>query len=75
MTRPETCGAAGGAISLWINVIECGYGGIISSWVEGFTGSNIFCNVDKIVYVVFFSKAFTIYRGEYFTYLLTIISS
>ena len=23
MTRPETCGAAGGAISLWVNVIDC----------------------------------------------------
>ena len=23
MTRPETCGAAGGAISLWVNVTYC----------------------------------------------------
>ena len=23
MTQQESCGAAGGAISLWINIIEC----------------------------------------------------
>ena len=33
MTRPETCDAAGGAISLWVNIIDCpGYVGIISSY-------------------------------------------
>ena len=32
MTRPETCGEAGGAISMWVNIIDCGYrGGIVSS--------------------------------------------
>ena len=33
MTQPETCGAAGGAISLWVNVMDCPtpVGGIISS--------------------------------------------
>ena len=30
MTRPETCGAAGGAISLWVRVTDCD-DGIISS--------------------------------------------
>ena len=33
MTQPETCGAAGGAISIWVNVIQCGAiaDGIVSS--------------------------------------------
>ena len=32
MTRPETCGAAGGAISVWVNVIDCPQtAGIITS--------------------------------------------
>ena len=41
MTRPETCGAAGGAISVWINLISCSHGGIISSYSDG-TGSVIY---------------------------------
>ena len=39
MTRPETCGAVGGSISLWANLIDCTFGGIISS-----SGSVIACN-------------------------------
>ena len=33
MTQPETCGAAGGALSLWVNLIDCNGDrpGIISS--------------------------------------------
>ena len=32
MTRPETCGSAGGTISLWVKVIECsGLCGIMTS--------------------------------------------
>ena len=50
MTRPETCGAAGGAISLWVNVIECpGNGGIVSSYA-GDTSSLVFCRYDEIRY-------------------------
>ena len=44
MTRPETCGAAGGAISVWINLIDCMLGGIISSLVHGSSGSVIACD-------------------------------
>ena len=44
MTRPETCGGAGGAISLWVNVIHCpGMCGIVSSHQVGKTGSIIHC--------------------------------
>ena len=45
MTRPETCGEAGGAISMWVNVIGCqGWdGGIISTLGFGRTGAVIFC--------------------------------
>ena len=53
MTRPETCGAAGGAISVWINVvIECtsAYCGVISSWVAGSTGSSIYLSYDGLRY-------------------------
>ena len=50
MTRPETCSEAGGAISLWINVIDCpSLGGIVSS-VSGSTGSRIFCYGGDIRY-------------------------
>ena len=42
MTQPETCGAAGGAISVWVNAIECpDVCGIISSWTDVSTGSAI----------------------------------
>ena len=46
MTRPETCGAAGGAIRMWINVDGCQglEGGIISTLGFGRTGSVIFCD-------------------------------
>ena len=45
MTRPETCGAEGGAVSVWINVIGFFYdGGIVSSFQDGgTTGSLIDC--------------------------------
>ena len=50
MTRPDTCGAAGGAISLWINVTDCpSTGGIVSS-VSGSTGSRIYCTSSDIGY-------------------------
>ena len=37
MARPETCDAAGGAISLWMNApVDCsGFCGIISSYAVG----------------------------------------
>ena len=44
MTRPETCGAAGGAISVWINLIGCTHGGIISTLVYDSSGSVIACS-------------------------------
>ena len=53
MTRPETCGAAGGAISVWVNVIECvaDRGGIVSSRSSSSSGSVIYCtSSDKTVY-------------------------
>ena len=34
MTRPETCGVAGGAFSLWMNIIDClngSIGGLITT--------------------------------------------
>ena len=52
MTRPETCGAAGGAISTWVNVITCGNvdGGIVSSSRLS-TAAAIFCYAGTIRYV------------------------
>ena len=42
MTRPETCGAAGGAVSLWVRVSASSSGGIVSTLAYGFTtGFNI----------------------------------
>ena len=49
MTRPDTCGAAGGAISLWVIAIACS-GGIVSSKVDGSSGSVIFCHYDELWY-------------------------
>ena len=50
MTRPETCGAAGGAISLWVNVTDCpDLAGIVSSLGPG-TGSVIFGYEEDIRY-------------------------
>ena len=44
------CGSAGGAISLWINVIYCpSTGGIASSVQSGTTGLHIYCT-SNIVY-------------------------
>ena len=51
MARPDTCGAAGGAISLWANLghcpnhVECG---IVSSRAIGSSGSIIYCTHDYI---------------------------
>ena len=50
MTRPETCGAAGGAISLWLKIINCpNSDGVITSrrsWRRGFL---IYCQSTNIV--------------------------
>ena len=46
MTRPGTCGAAGGAISLWVNAISCasGLSGIISTVSDPYLGGiSVFC--------------------------------
>ena len=54
MTRPETCGAAGGAISLWVKLIENNCIGILTSRMHQpeTTGVNMFCrNFDSIVLV------------------------
>ena len=49
MTRPDTCGVAGGAMSMWINVDEDLWGGIIAHDYEK-TGSQINVLRDKIWY-------------------------
>ena len=50
MTRPETCDAAGGTISLWVNAIECPeYAGIVSSYA-GNTSSMVICAHSEIRY-------------------------
>ena len=54
MTRPETCGAAGGAISLWMRVIDCpSTGGIVSSFTPKKSGTSIKCGRDNLRYIVF----------------------
>ena len=54
MTLPEACGEAGGAISLWINVIDCpssSSGGIVSSYQSvGTTGIRTYCSNSNILY-------------------------
>ena len=49
MAQPNTCGAAGGAISLWIKLLDCpNDSGIISSFVATNTSTVIFCRDDAI---------------------------
>ena len=50
MTRPETCGEAGGAISVWLKDTGCpDWGGILSSYaVYGKSGSLIYCRTSRI---------------------------
>ena len=49
MTRPETCGAEGGAISLWIRVIDCpNIGGLVSSLVDSRTRFCVYCDANSI---------------------------
>ena len=50
MTRLETCGAAGGAISLWVKVMEClGLCGIITS-SQASSGTSIQLTSQSIMY-------------------------
>ena len=45
MTRPETCGAAGGAVSLWVRLRETLCIGIITTrQLPEATGINMFCS-------------------------------
>ena len=49
MTRPETCGSTGGAISFWVKVNSCGSGVVLSTRANNRSdsGSYIFCNFDR----------------------------
>ena len=53
MTRPETCGEAGGAVSLWVNVLDCpAYGGILTTVNNGHEiGFRILCDINVMGYV------------------------
>ena len=48
MTRPETCGVAGGAISVSVNVGDYEDGGIVSTLDPGKTGSAFHCSTGNI---------------------------
>ena len=48
MTRPETCGVAGGTICLWVKVVDCENGGIVSTLDPGKTGSAIHCSTENL---------------------------
>ena len=52
-----TCGS-GGAISVWVNVMECAYGGIISSLTDGKTGIVMSCYGSKYGYYQYLDKFF-----------------
>ena len=44
MTRPDTCGAAGGAVSLWLKENRCtDVSGMLTSKISTGTGFNIYC--------------------------------
>ena len=61
MTRPETCGAAGGAISLWANLISCSDSAIISSVAYDLTGSLMYCARTIGYNTHVFSNMFSVY--------------
>ena len=51
MTRPETCGTAGGAISLWMKVIDCPtFAGVVSSEAWGSARSMLSCTRASVRY-------------------------
>ena len=52
MTRPETCGAAGGTISVWVNVDDSPSAevGIISSFQSSGSGSVIYYSATNFRY-------------------------
>ena len=53
MTRPDTCSSAGGAISLWVNLVDCpGNSGILSTREAGKTSSAIYCTSSGMRYDV-----------------------
>ena len=53
MTDPRTCGAAGGAISLWVKIIECTHicGIMTSSRTGGWPGTSIRLSSQNFMYV------------------------
>ena len=51
MTRPETCGAAGGAISVWLNILDCSgpqIGIVTSRTSHSLTHSRIECRNNEL---------------------------
>ena len=53
MTLPDTCGASGGAISVWFRVTYCNHlGSIVTTW-QNLTsgGSTIYCSVQHVTLV------------------------
>ena len=52
MTQLDTCGAAGGAISLWLRVLDCSdWAGVLSSRDSG-TGFQIYCRPPVMRYEI-----------------------
>ena len=56
MTQPETCGAAGGAVSLWLKINDCPKNAGILSTANGSTnisqeGISIHCLDDQLRYL------------------------
>ena len=52
MIRPETCGAAGGAISVWMNMTDCYYrsSGVFATRSESSSGLYISCSPAQTSY-------------------------
>ena len=65
MSDPRTCSSAGGAISLWVKVIDCpSRGGIVSSVNAPFhTGSAIICENQHIRYETSYYWQGMLWRG------------
>ena len=48
MANPSSCDENGGSVSLWVKLLDCDNGGIITSDVQRENGFKVYCKQDKI---------------------------
>ena len=48
IANPSSCGENGGSVSLWVKLLECPDGGIITSDIQEKDGFKVYCEQDQI---------------------------